>query len=51
MPVSDQKATEMVKFKRAGLLEVLTLYGFYSRKNTFFDYIFLQIDQEDLLKK
>ena len=40
MLVSVLNATELVKLKRAGLLEVLTLFGHYSRENTVFDYSF-----------
>ena len=50
MPVGTYNATNMVELKRERLLEVSTHYGRYTRKTLFLT-TFLQIDQEDHLRK
>ena len=51
MPVGTYNATDMVELKRERLFEVSTFYVRCTRENTVFDYFFLQIDQEDHLRK
>ena len=51
MPVGSYNATKRVELKRERLFEVSTAYGRYTRKNTVFKDFFLQIDQEDHLRK
>ena len=51
MPVGTYNAAKMVELKRERLFEVSTHYVRCTRKNTVFDDIFSQIEQEDHLRK
>ena len=51
MPKGTYNAADMVELKRKRLFEVPTHYVRCTRKNTVFDDFFLQIDQEDHLRK